>query len=90
MVSGGVRVMSCPSKCTVPDRGRSSPEMTRRQVVFPAPLPPISARTSLGPHLEAHPEERLEVAVEGDHVLHLEQGRRRGHCFAPATNFEPR
>ena len=40
--------MSCPSKCTVPERGRSSPEMTRRLVVFPAPLPPISASTSLG------------------------------------------
>ena len=48
MTSGGVRVMSFPSKCTVPERGRSSPEMARRQVVFPAPLPPSSASTSLG------------------------------------------
>ncbi len=42
----GIRVMSTPSKKTVPAEGRCAPAITRSSVVLPAPLAPTRARVS--------------------------------------------
>ena len=48
MRSAGIRVRSWPANSMAPFRGGSSPEMVRRVVVLPAPLPPIKVTTSPG------------------------------------------
>ncbi len=42
----GLRVMSLPSKVTVPPFDGSRPEIVRSVVVLPAPFAPMSATTS--------------------------------------------
>ena len=75
---GGSAVMSWPSNRMRPDVGGKKPLIRLKNVVLPAPLGPMTARSSPGC-------DRQRYAVDGDEaaevprcsVLHLEQAHRR-------------
>ena len=65
MRSGDMRVRSWPANSMAPFRGGKSPEMARRVVVLPAPLPPIKVTTSPGAHVEGDALEHRQTAIPG-------------------------
>ena len=46
ILCAGVRVISCPRNRILPDRARTSPEIARSVVDFPAPLAPMRVTIS--------------------------------------------
>ena len=67
-------VMSFPSKKIEPFPGGRSPETTSKRVVFPAPLGPISPRTSPRLHFQGDVAEGDDAGEGHAYSLHLQAG----------------
>ena len=70
-----MRVMSAPSKVTVPELAGVTPQTVLTSVVLPAPFGPIRPRTSPFADADRHLAQRLQAAEMPGHVLKTEDLR---------------
>ena len=87
MSSTGIRVMVSPSRWTLPEVGRTSPEIVRSSVVLPAPLAPSTAVTVPSGTWKRGVVERADRAVVGRQLLNYEH---RSSPPARASGRPPR
>ena len=89
MWRGARPAISSPRRLMEPRRGLRIPAMVIIRVVLPAPFGPSRQVMSPSAAAEAHPLERLDVAVGGRDVAHLEE-RLAHERFAPPGRRRPR